>query len=199
MSLRVLLVIIGVCIIAGIYLWEDIRIKRSGKRPTEVVFDHDLMAEQEIGAAPGSDETDIYAFESPRLSNSVKRDPEDVSGISISARDNTAASGEDEQIPLILHDVIEPDDKPVAVRESEQDADSTAGITEEQLLVLVIAPDAQEFFNGLDILTATKAAGMKFGNMNIFHHYGPGDRKLPAPLFSLANLYEPGEFDLKSM
>ena len=58
---------------------------------------------------------------------------------------------------------------------------------------------SDEPFAGLKILTATKHLDMKFGHMNIFHHYGIRGMQSEKPVFSLANMFEPGEFNLQEM
>jgi cell division protein ZipA len=49
-------------------------------------------------------------------------------------------------------------------------------------------------FTGKTILHKLQSVGMRFGEMRIFHHYGIGKRS-QQPVFSLANLFEPGTFD----
>ena len=52
---------------------------------------------------------------------------------------------------------------------------------------------------GNDLVNILTDAGMKFGDMGIFHHYGLSERPSAQPVFSLANLYEPGTFDIQRM
>ena len=65
--------------------------------------------------------------------------------------------------------------------------------------ILVINIEAQTPIAGNDLVNAVTDAGFRFGDMEIFHHYGLGDRSEGAPVFSLANLYEPGTFDIQRM
>lgn len=52
-----------------------------------------------------------------------------------------------------------------------------------------------EFFSGQQLYKALKNAGLSYGEMNIFHY--PGDDKPETfALFSIANVIEPGTFDL---
>lgn len=51
---------------------------------------------------------------------------------------------------------------------------------------------------GSQILKALTATGMSFGKMNIFHYVGP-NRPANRPLFSVANMMEPGSFNLNTM
>ncbi len=69
----------------------------------------------------------------------------------------------------------------------------------EDLLVLYITSPSHILFNGLSISKAADEVGMVYGHMNIFHHFGPGKLHSGQPLFSIANMYEPGSFDLGRM
>ena len=69
----------------------------------------------------------------------------------------------------------------------------------EDILVLYITSRKHKEFNGLLISKAADEVGMIFGHMNIFHHFGPGKLHSGQPLFSMANMYEPGSFDLGKM
>ena len=67
------------------------------------------------------------------------------------------------------------------------------------LIMLYITSPAQTMFNGLSISKAADEVGMVYGHMNIFHHFGPGKLHSGQPLFSMANMFEPGSFDLGRM
>ena len=53
-------------------------------------------------------------------------------------------------------------------------------------------------FVGDDLLHVLITSGMKFGDMNIFHRRLGGDNKSPV-IFSIANILNPGTFDLNKM
>jgi cell division protein ZipA len=69
----------------------------------------------------------------------------------------------------------------------------------EDILVLYITSPSHISFNGLSISKAADEVGMIYGHMNVFHHFGPGKLHSGQPLFSLANMHEPGSFDLGRM
>lgn len=71
--------------------------------------------------------------------------------------------------------------------------------TSGDILVLYITSPSHISFNGLSISKAADEVGMVYGHMNIFHHFGPGKLHSGQPLFSLANMHEPGSFDLGRM
>lgn len=193
MSLRLILLLIGIGLIAAIWLWDYWSKKRaSQQRHSDVVFNHELKTDS--GYRADDPDSEFESLPGKLRSDEVSNDPELFKlGISAKHRDET------DQFPLVLHDVIESDDKPVTSNEVEGGGGEAGDVTEDELLVLVITPSGSDHFGGLEILSATRHAGLKFGRMNIFHSYGVGDMNLDEPLFSLANLYEPGEFNLEEM
>lgn len=52
-------------------------------------------------------------------------------------------------------------------------------------------------FHGTDILDVLEELGLRYGDMKIFHHYGIGEIKVKKPVFSIANMLEPGTFDVQ--
>lgn len=52
---------------------------------------------------------------------------------------------------------------------------------------------------GSDIIAALEATGMRYGEMKIFHYTAENDNGETEPVFSIANLVEPGWFDLISI
>lgn len=63
---------------------------------------------------------------------------------------------------------------------------------QELLVINLFAPEGENF-TGEALLSAMRAQGLKFGEMNIFHHRDP---VTGAVRFSVANVVEPGYFDL---
>jgi cell division protein ZipA len=70
-------------------------------------------------------------------------------------------------------------------------------INPEVLIVSVVMPDKQQI-SGAALLPTLLTLGMKFGDMNIFHRHqdNAGNGKVT---FSLANIMNPGTFDLDNM
>ncbi|MDG2250027.1 MAG: cell division protein ZipA [Gammaproteobacteria bacterium] len=67
----------------------------------------------------------------------------------------------------------------------------------EVLIVNVMARD-RRVFEGHDLLQALVTSGLKFGEMNIFHHRLNNGNTGPV-IFSVANILNPGTFDLNQM
>ncbi len=77
------------------------------------------------------------------------------------------------------------------------DASGGSGDGEPAVLVLHLRPPQATEFTGSQIVRQVNAAGMRHGDPGVFHHYGAGDLSTEKPLFSLANMFEPGTFDLQ--
>lgn len=67
-----------------------------------------------------------------------------------------------------------------------------------EVVVLNAMAKSGRVFTGDDLLYVLITSGMKFGDMNIFHRRLGGDSKGPV-IFSIANILNPGTFDLNRM
>ncbi len=54
-------------------------------------------------------------------------------------------------------------------------------------------------FNGADIFAAMEQVGLKYGERQIFHYYGSEQLSVSTPIFSVANLLEPGNFNAEKI
>ncbi len=70
---------------------------------------------------------------------------------------------------------------------------------EPDVLALFLRPNRSPALLGPALLKALNAVGMRFGDMDIYHHFGAGDLRTEQPLFSLANMFEPGHFEPAAM
>jgi cell division protein ZipA len=70
-------------------------------------------------------------------------------------------------------------------------------VVEQVISILVTANDSQGFY-GPHLLKLVEACGLVHGDMNIFHRFEDGLR-LGKTQFSMANMMEPGTFDLAEM
>jgi len=68
-----------------------------------------------------------------------------------------------------------------------------------EVIALFLRPLRSPVFLGPALSRAFNAVGLKFGDMNIYHHFGAGELRAEQPLFSLANMYEPGHFEPATM
>ena len=65
----------------------------------------------------------------------------------------------------------------------------------ERIVTLFVMAREGHHFNGSDLVVAAEKAGLEFGDMGIYHRLVDGKREL-GPLFSVANMLKPGNFDL---
>ena len=65
----------------------------------------------------------------------------------------------------------------------------------EIIIALLVVSNKENGFAGTDIFSVLEELGLKYGEMNIFHHYGIGEIKAQQAVFSVANMLEPGTFD----
>ena len=87
--------------------------------------------------------------------------------------------------------------RPVTSRAAPSHASKPAEEPAEVLVVNVMSHDG-ELFAGSDLLQVLISAGLRHGDMNIFHKHLHNDIDGPT-IFSVANILNPGTFDLDAM
>ena len=65
----------------------------------------------------------------------------------------------------------------------------------ERIVTLFVVAREGAPFQGPDLVVAAEKAGLEFGDMGIYHRLVDGKREL-GPIFSVANMLKPGNFDL---
>jgi len=78
------------------------------------------------------------------------------------------------------------------------DEDELAPIEPAEVVVINVMAREGNVFTGDDLLQVLNTSGLKFGDMDIFHQRQDNDSRGPV-LFSVANILNPGTFDLNSM
>ena len=185
-NLRLILLLTGCLLVLGIYLWDIFfrREARGGEDMLEAVDDLPDPGADQYGNAPATGRASLG---------------------SLLAESRDARLCGDERPAMPLNPWWETGGAAVATdplpTEQEGAADSTAGDRprdqeeSEGLLILHIVSPDETGFNGMSIRRAAAGAGMVFGRMDIFHHFGSGRPQAAEPWFSMANMYEPGAFD----
>lgn len=81
------------------------------------------------------------------------------------------------------------------VATTDADAQHLAAPVEELLVIHVLAQKGAQF-EGQELVSALRAQGLRYGDMSIFHRVEPTTK---AHLYSVANVVEPGTFDLADL
>ncbi|HZX69723.1 MAG TPA: cell division protein ZipA [Rhodanobacter sp.] len=68
----------------------------------------------------------------------------------------------------------------------------------ERIVTLFVVAREGGYFNGSNLIVAAEKAGLEFGDMGIYHRLVDGKREL-GPIFSVANMLKPGNFDLSRL
>ncbi|WP_266172093.1 cell division protein ZipA [Dyella subtropica] len=68
----------------------------------------------------------------------------------------------------------------------------------ERIVTLFVVAREGTAFNGADLIVAAEKAGLEFGDMGIYHRLVDGKRE-QGPIFSVANMLKPGNFDLSRL
>ena len=202
-SLRLIILGIGVLVIAAIYLWEILRIRRQQRQQTIGFPLHD-SDEPAMSIRPRQDEEDVSEAISD-LNYFLTRAKENPEEPDIA----NPISPDKDPPPFVRDDLdegIEPEDADMFPEESDESgtegAEQPAGyqyVAPEQIITLHITAPPAKVFRGYDIRRALENVGMKHGEMQIFHHFGLGKLQGDRPLFSLADMYEPGSFDIRKI
>ena len=82
--------------------------------------------------------------------------------------------------------------------------DTAAGAVEddtsdEKMIVMYLVEKHGGMLSGADIFGSLEQVGLRYGEMKIFHYYSDLDSSHSPPVFSMANLVDPGWFDLISI
>jgi len=158
-NLRVLMMIIGILIIAGIYLWG-------------IGFDHRKAARKLNKRSQSKRNKNL---QEPVLETPVIRPrEEEIDYTDVFRRQGGLLRDEDADLP--------------------KDSQLKTGV-----VILYVTSPSGYSFNGAVIRDALYAAGMNHGDQQIFHHYGVGQSISKESIFSVANMHNPGTFDLSNM
>ena len=111
------------------------------------------------------------------------------------SEEQTAAAGE--QLDWAGSASVEAQQKAPSSRPSEVRQQAPVAQPAEVLVCNVMAREGSEL-HGDDLLEALITSGLKFGEMNIFHKRFRGTTNGPV-IFSVANILNPGTFDLNAM
>lgn len=187
-SLRWILLILGIFLILGIYLFEtrrSVKIRDAHNKTKDPVFED---------SHPEPTAMDEF--------------PEDESAFrdAVQTLDETSELELSELTELIRSAINPLDDEPLATTRSEirsrdvpankaADPEKTVYLINGSIVVLHLLAHHPDGMHGLAIRKIFSELNIQHGRKNIFHYYHENDDVL----FSIANLVEPGIFDLSAM
>lgn len=175
-NLRLVLILTGICIITGIYLWDRIQRKKSGdRRRISAVYNEEETQEVIITAKMHVD--DDYSSELADLNSFLA--------------DEDLDEGEDGAVDAGMTE----DDNP-GISAGDELLTGTEDINPHSIITLYITAVDNEALPGSRIIESLTFLGFQFGEMDIFHYYDPKSADSGPPLFSLADMYEPGYFEI---
>ena len=203
MSLRTVLIIVGVFIVIAVYLLSALKRRRESKLRfdrfsrldiPDVILEHNEEQDDDIVSKPFA----------PQLPNDVVLPPEaQIIGELPAVRNDAIETDEpgNERLTTDQMDLfmgardrgIETNDARAAVGQAHHDAFEQS---EDGLVTLYVRAREGQQFSGTDLVKALNGVGMRYGDMAIFHHFGAGDLQCEVPVFSAANMFEPGHFNL---
>jgi len=226
-DIRIPLLGLGLLLIAGIYIWGRTmgfrRQRRNRRRKPEFRSSGTRIREVTVSATPppsdhldtdvpslSMDESPVATGKSARLPRETLA-PEPETQAKTGPRDRPGETLAEEPVQVeFAFDQAEAESGPSPEIEIEAEpapaprtmpdpAPDTTVAPQEEILPLYVCAAEGHSYHGRDILRAVNDVGMNFGKMNIFQHYGIGDLASDTPLFNMANMLEPGSFDLSQI
>ncbi len=212
-DIRIPLLGLGLLLIAGIYIWGrtiGFRRQRRNRRKPEFAPGK-LMAGDARAATPQRRpdhlDTEIPSLnvdDVPQSALSSATDDLPLAGTGSKAKAGSGqtrqpARDEAGQGPVQVEFAFEQEPlapPPGPEPEPEHPSAAPSATQAEDIIPLYVCAPKGHTYHGRDILRAVNDVGMNFGEMNIFQHYGIGDLASDTALFNMANMLEPGSFDL---
>ena len=107
---------------------------------------------------------------------------------------NTSQSSERTEPILSLDDEAGTPDTSTSPDEANTDAENHS-----EIVMLSIAARNGKAFKGIELVEAAEDAGLHYGAWNIFHYHIDDEQGQTKPVFSMANITEPGFFDISKI
>jgi cell division protein ZipA len=188
--LRTILIIVGILLIAGIYLAEPLKKRwqayREGRGQQHDDHLDDLDSDEVLGLKRRQQQDDLPDEWVGEAYITRRDDPSADSLNELKGMGRTESAITDD-LSLRTDDDDELPGKPAA---------QTAPRQPDEVIVLTLMAAQGRPFRGTLLLKSLQDAGLRHGEMSIFHFTPEGHRQ---SLFSVANILEPGHFDLSEM
>ncbi|MFT5426486.1 MAG: cell division protein ZipA [Gammaproteobacteria bacterium] len=210
-DLRLILLGIGFFIIALIYFWDTFKQKSQNRSHTRKLTSFERDSFKDTRSLPTYDEDDEVSAETLAELGEFLSNPKlpdiDTSNFSLRAKTTEFDQQDISQQRISNSKSITEESVAKSIdanshgrhpQRAEKDNSSKID-SADQIITFFIKPPSDKLFSGVDILSATESVGLKFGDMNIFHHYGMEGLETDQAIFSMASMYEPGYFELGNM
>jgi len=176
-TVRMILLVLGVIVIAGVYIWGRYKEQLLDFLNRRGEFD-ELDFGQEPDALGGPDDFEIRVLDRTHTPPKTPQSPV------------FSEEDEDEDNFGLAQEALEPT-TPVA-----REPSKTAPLGAPFLIQLSVVASEDGFFSGEELRDALVELDLIYGEMGIYHRY---DREYREPLFSVASLAEPGTFPIEDM
>jgi len=179
-TLRTILLVLGILLVAGIYL-ADLLMRRKARKERH-------LSEIELDS-PSYGSGSFTTYEEPLTEEWVGK------AVTLSARRNEPLAEEHLEglkglgrDGAVIDEMTEISHAPSAV--------TRQGQAEEEVIVLTVMAGEGKRFSGSLLLKILQEVGLEHGDRGIFHYHLA---RKDEPLFSVANILEPGRFDLSEI
>ncbi len=199
-SLRFLLLIFGALFVAGIYLWGGAKNRRNTNikyAPRRAQFEPAKRRGGVHGAMNTLSDNDHDTRSEPDVDFAgeiIVDDPAPM--IELPSITRAGDDDSDPESPVRKEGQLDLTFESAAAESTADSGDNTTPAEQEVIIALYIKPPSGHEFAGPAIVRSMNSVGLRYGDMDIFHHFGAGDLRTELPLFSVANMVEPGHFDL---
>lgn len=181
-ELRWILLVAGLALLVGLYLWGV----RSRRRSAAPEIERSARFEPAPASVPPPSPAPAPApLENVRVEPQVWLDEEPPPA---------AVRATQRREPTLAREVVPEPPAPEEPR-IEEEPEPELEPKSQRIVAVRIMARSGERFDGAQLLDALQAEGLEFGRYDIFHRLDPAGR----PVFSMASLVEPGTFDPQTM
>jgi cell division protein ZipA len=209
-DLRLIILAVGLLLVGAIYFFEVGRnrkkLRKQQRRDTVSLQDQESTADApmiHIRKEPEHTDLSLALSELNETLAENRRQDEQIASELLSDASNRQDFSEGVSIyneNQESQDLFsESEDQLKSNRNASSFADDYKNIGEEQVISLYVMSSPDNPFSGGAILDAVNEVGLEYGEMQIFHHFGIGEVPLDRPIFSMADMFKPGSFDLDSI
>ncbi len=184
-NLRLILILFGIGVIVGIYIWGKAQSRGVIKKRT-INSTGNFKNKNETFFSEESNQEENFSSEFANLNNFLS---------GTKSGHNSESIDDYDELPSIDSSVNAEDNTTADLNETEGNQEIIEILPEDIITLHIMATDGA-LFTGKEIEHSLSDLGFQFGNMGIFHYYVLDTN---TPLISLANMFEPGSFNIKSM